>query len=102
MRLAEGAQARCETGLRLRKGPGTGYAIVATLKVGVLMRLLADPAGGWAKVEANGYTLDGRIIYSEPDAASSVEATRGGLAWEQITLTGYVGVGYLTVTDGPA
>jgi hypothetical protein len=72
------------------------------LKADVLVRLLADPAGGWAQVEVNGHTLDGKTIYSEPDAASSIEATRGGPVWEQITLDGYVGVGYLVPTDGPA
>ena len=102
MRLAKGAQARCKTGLRLRQGPGTEHAIEATLKADVLVRLLADPAGGWAQVEVNGHTLDGVTIYSEPDAASSIEATRGGPAWRQVTLTGYVSAGFLAVTDGLA
>lgn len=102
MRLVKDAQARCKIGLRLRQGPGTANKISATLKAGVLVRLLADPAGGWAEVEVNGHTLDGKTIYSEPDAASSIEATRGGPAWRQVALTGYVGAGYLVATDGPA
>ncbi|WP_347264678.1 SH3 domain-containing protein [Nitrobacter sp.] len=102
MRLAKGAQARCKTGLRLREGPGTTYAVEATLKADVLVRLLADPAGGWAQVEVNGHTLDGKTIYSEPDAASSVEATRGPAAeWRVVALTGYVATAHLTVEDGP-
>ncbi len=103
MKLVKGAQARTTTGLRLREGPGTAYDTKAILKAGVLVRAIADPVDGWCEVEVNGRTLDGKTIYSEPDTTSSVEATRSGLAagWEQITLTGFVGTGYLAVIDGP-
>jgi len=89
--------------LRLREGAGVGHKQVAVLQAGVLVRLLADPASGWVLVEVNGHTLDGKTIYSEPDAASSVEATRGPAAeWQAVTLTGYVSIRYLEVVDGPA
>lgn len=102
MRLAQGAVGRTKTGLRLRVGPGVDHEQVATLKAGVLVRLLADPASGWAQVEADGHTLDGKTIYSEPDATSSIDATRGAAQWQAVTLTGYVSAGYLEVVDGPA
>jgi len=101
MRLAKGAVGRTTTGLRLRVGPGVDHKQVATLKAGVLVRLLSDPVSGWAQVEVNGHTLDGKTIYSEPDAASSIEATRGPAAeWQAVTLTGYVSTRYLKVVDG--
>lgn len=102
MRLVAGSTARTKSGLRLREGAGVGHKQVAVLQAGVLVRLLADPASGWVLVEVNGHTLDGKTIYSEPDAASSVEATRGPAAeWRAVTLTGYVATGYLAVEDGP-
>lgn len=100
MRLTKGAVGRTKSGLRLRAGPGVDHKQVAVLKVDVLVRLLADPAGGWAQVEVNGWTLDGKTVYSEPDTASSVEATRGAV-WQAVTLTGYVNTRYLDVVDGP-
>ena len=105
MRLAHGALASVNTGeknLILRNGPGTQHKWLATIRSDVMVRLLADPAGGWAKVEINGHTLDGRTIYSDPDERSSIEATRGRSAWQQIALTGYVSIRYLVVIDGPA
>lgn len=104
MKLASGAQARTTTGekgLVLRDGPGMMYKRRATIKDGVLMRLLTDPVNGWAQVELHGHTVDDKTIYSEPDAGSSIEATRGQTAkWRTVTLTGYVATGYLTVEDG--
>jgi hypothetical protein len=104
MRLAQGALASVNTGeknLILRNGPGTQHKWLATIRSDVLVRLLADPVNGWAQVEINGHTLDGKTIYSEPDERSSIEATRGAAQWQQITLTGYVSVRYLKVVDGP-
>lgn len=102
MRLVNGAQARTTTKLRLREGPGTSYVTKAILERDVLVKAMADPIGGWCEAEINGHTKDGKTIYSEPDERSSVEATRGAAAeWSEITLTGFVGTGYLKVVDGP-
>lgn len=101
MKLVKGSQARTTGNLKIRTGPGTNYTVVATLRKGVLVQLVNDPAEAWAEVEANGHTADGKTIYSEPHAASSVEATRGIPEWKLTTLQGHVAVRYLQVTDGP-
>jgi hypothetical protein len=105
MKLAKGAVGRVNTGeknLILRNGPGAQHKWLATIRSGVLVRLLSDSVNGWAQAEINGHTLDGRTIYSDPDERSSIEATRGRSAWQQIALTGYVSIRYLVVIDGPA
>lgn len=103
MKMVPGGMVRTTTNLNLRAGPGVQQPRLATLQKDVLARILAAPAAGWVEVEVNGWTLGGKTIYSEPDERSSIEATRGLAAeWREITLTGYLGTGYLVAVDGPA
>jgi uncharacterized protein YgiM (DUF1202 family) len=104
MQLVPHSQARTTASLKLRTGPSTKHSVKAGIKAGVLVNVLAAPVNNWVEVEVNGYSTatDPNTIYSEPDASSSVEATRGGtVEWRQVALTGFVHTSYLTIIDGP-
>ena len=115
MKMTAGALARTTSDLNLRSEPRvTDGNIVAVLVKDALAWAVADPAGLWVKVRANGWTVDGKTLYFEADTRSGVKATvrqpaalvyegepdPGG--WRRASLVGYVSTGYLTVVDGPA
>ena len=106
MKMAPGGLVRTTTNLNLRVGPGVQQPRKATLQKGALARILsvATVAAGWVEVEVNGraHSDDLDTIYSEDDERSSIEAKRSGASWQEVTLTGYLGTGYLVVVDGPA
>ena len=100
MKLVVNAQAKTKSNLRLREGAGTSFATIAILQTDVIVVALESSVKNWVRVKVNGWTLDDKKIYSEPDERSSIKATRNK-TWKQVTLTGYVSTTYLTVIDGP-
>ena len=104
MKLVYNAQARTTSNLNLRKGPGAGFVVVATLIKDVLVRAVANPKNGWCEVEVTGNIRDGKTLRTEPDDRSSIQATRDTgtpSSWKHDTWRGFVNTTYLTVIDGP-
>ena len=95
---------RTTTNLNMRAKAAANSKIVATAKTGVLLRVMAAPVNGWVLVACSGKARqsDPKTIFSEEDIRSSIEATRGGEVWIEVTLEGYVDSGFVVVEDGPA
>jgi hypothetical protein len=103
MKMVKDGVVRATANLNLRSGPGASHPRLATIQRDVLAQVLADPAGGWVKVQVDGWARASKpnVVHCEPDERASVEATRAADDWQAVSLVGFVSTGYLVVVDGP-
>jgi hypothetical protein len=106
MRIVNGAQLRTAVNINLRTAPSTTAPRIVTLQTGVLVQALAPPTANWLRCVVHGWRHDDHpgYVFSEPDTRSSVEARRGVLGWQAVSIEGYLSMAnaaWLTVEDGP-
>jgi hypothetical protein len=103
MKIVAGALLRTTQRVHLREDASASSGILATLHQGVLAIAMGIPQEGWVETEVHGWIMAGNPnkVYSEPDAGSSVEATRSSANWQSVKLHGFVAAKHIVVEDGP-